>query len=320
MNELSSANVNRLYNPELMTDESRLAWENIPPLFAQNTELIRTITGSANISAHFKGSTLVGVGGTKEQKSDIDLVFYVGASLPEYDTRFLTLCAEVYPGFADSSPVSAEHKKIMERIFKEQDERISILAKKLDFEDIFHVKLDGTIVSMDGLLAHLQNIISKIEKNEDKIDGVNLTENEFWAIYLTANFLGSPSIFESNQGQDADFRDKLLGVFLGSAQGRELYSNAIQPTFRNLIVNYEYNDPSGHPEGLQRHRARVANTFDQILLKRQIPPEQENRVINFLRLQRNKIGLQDYEQLHLGPTDHEPTQGAAANADDRMAH
>lgn len=304
MSELDNGNINRLYNPELMTEESRLAWERIPPLFAQNTELIRTVAGSADISAHFKGSTLIGVGGTRDQASDIDVVFYTGEPSPDYDALYLTLCKEVYSGFADDSPVEATHKAIMKEMFQEEHYRISTLAEKLPFEDTFHVKLDGTIVSMDGLLAQLQSISSKIERNENRLGGISLTQDEFQAVYSAANFLGSPSIFESTQGQDSTFRNRLLGVFLGSAQGRELYSNAIQPTFDRLIVNYEdnyyYRD---NPAGLQRHRARVANAFDQVFERRQIPLDQQDRVARLLRLQRRNIGLPDYEQLHLEPSE-----------------
>ena len=301
--ELNSGNVNRLYNPELMTDESRLAWENVPPLFAQNTELIRTVTGSANVSAHFKGSTLIGVGGSRDQESDIDVVFYTGTPSPKYDAQYSTLCTEVYPQLADDSPLSAENKIMMKEVFQEEDWRISTLAERLLFKDTFHIKLDGTIVSIDDLLAQLQNISSKIEKNEDQIDGMGLTDDEFWAIYLTANFLGSPSIFESTQGQDSTFRNRLLEVFLGSTQGRELYTNAVQPMFHRLIVNYEDNYHSNHSEGLQRHQARVANAFDQVFQRRQTPPDQRERTARFLRLQRRNIGLPDYEQLHLVPTE-----------------
>lgn len=301
MSELNGGNVDRLYNPELMTDESRLAWENVPPLFAQNTELIRTVTGSANVSVHFKGSTLIGVGGARDQDSDVDVVFYTDTPSPEYEAKYLTLCKQVYPRFADDSPMSAERKATMKEMLQEESWRISTLARKLSFEDMFHIQLDGAIVPIDGLLTQLQSINSKIEKNGDKMDGIDLTKDEFWSVYLTANFLGSPSIFESTQEQDSTFRNRLLGAIVGSVHGRELYSNAIQPVFQRLIVNYEDTYHSAHPAGLQRHQARVANAFDQVLERRQIPLDQRERAAHILRLQRRNIGLPDYEQLRLEP-------------------
>lgn len=266
----------QLYAPGLRTELSQRIWDEIPALLEENSEALQKLVGSNELSVFMHGSSALGVASEGGEKVK-DLKLH-----PD-DDGYRT----IQPSDIDLLVVTGSQEEGIDNGWVGVD-----FGEASDFEEHMGRRPDITVINLPDMLK-------KIKDFDNALDAKAWPDDAHKILVKTGLILASPAMYQTNEGNTANIRNRLLKTILELSHSQGVWGE-LRRLFHEFTVDYEEGAWYPHPHQVafkQKRSIRVNTAFDQVLARRSIPPEHHERAKTFMRARRSAIDLPTYEQI-----------------------